>query len=200
MAMTDVTIEEAKAALRALAHKQRATFLQGYRQDAAKAAAEHFFAGVSLRPAEVIAAYWPIRDEIDCRLVLTRLMDEGQKVCLPVVRGENEPLELRLWEHGAALYPSGFGTLAPDESAPLVEPDVVLMPLLGFDQQGTRLGYGGGYYDRTLAAASHSPRLIGFAFSAQELNHIPRDIHDIPLDAVVTEQGIRHFGARVAAQ
>lgn len=198
--MTDVTIEEAKAALRALAHKQRATFLQGYREDAAKAAAEHFFAGVSLGPTEVVAAYWPIRDEIDCRLVLTRLMDEGRRVCLPVVRGENEPLELRLWEQGAALYPSGFGTLAPDENAPLVEPDIVLMPLLGFDQQGTRLGYGGGYYDRTLAAAIRSPRLIGFAFSAQELNHIPRETHDIPLDAVVTEQGIRHFGARAAAQ
>ncbi|MHB1101491.1 MAG: 5-formyltetrahydrofolate cyclo-ligase [Devosia sp.] len=197
--MTDVTIEEAKAALRARAHQQRATFLQGYRADAAKAAAEHFFAGVTLRPTEMVAAYWPIRDELDCKLVLTRLMDEGQPVCLPVVLGENQPLELRLWEQGAALYPSGFGTLAPGENAPLVEPDVVLMPLLGFDQLGTRLGYGGGYYDRTLAAISRSPRLIGFAFSAQELNHIPREIHDVPLDAVVTEQGVRHFGAPAAA-
>lgn len=198
--MTDETIEEAKVALRALAHKQRATFLHGYRDDAAKAAAEHFFAGVALRPGDVIAAYWPIRDELDCRLVLTRLMDEGQPVCLPVVLGQDQPLQLRLWEQGAALYPSGFGTLAPDENAPLAEPDIVLMPLLGFDQQGTRLGYGGGYYDRTLAAMGRLPRLVGFAFSAQELNHIPREMHDVPLDAVVTEQGIRHFGARTAAQ
>ena len=198
--MTDVTIEEAKAALRALAHKQRATFLQGYRADAAKAAAEHFFSGVALHSGEVIAAYWPIRDELDCRLVLTRLMDEGQPVCLPVVLGDNQPLELRLWEQGAALYPSGFGTLAPDENAPLAEPDIVLMPLLGFDQQGTRLGYGGGYYDRTLAKMDRLPRLIGFAFSAQELRHIPREEHDIPLDAVITEQGILHFGTQAAAQ
>jgi len=198
--MNDEKIEEAKAALRALAHKQRATFLHGYRADAAKAAAEHFFSGVALRPGEVIAAYWPIRDELDCRLVLTRLMDEGRPVCLPVVLGEDQSLQLRLWEQGAALYPSGFGTLAPEENAPLAEPDIVLMPLLGFDQQGTRLGYGGGYYDRTLAAMSRLPRLIGFAFSAQELDHIPRETHDIPLDAVVTEQGIRHFGARAAAQ
>jgi 5-formyltetrahydrofolate cyclo-ligase len=198
--MTDETIEEAKAALRAQAHKQRATFLQAYRADAAKAAAEHFFSGVALRHGEVVAAYWPIRDELDCKLVLTRLMDEGRPVCLPVVLGDDRPLELRLWEQGTALYPSGFGTLAPDENARQVAPDIVLMPLLGFDQQGTRLGYGGGYYDRTLAAMQHQPRLIGFAFSAQELNHIPRETHDIPLDAVITEQGIRHFGARAAAQ
>lgn len=198
--MTDIAIEEAKAALRARAHTQRATLLQGNRGDAAKAASEHFFSGVVLRPGEVVAAYWPIRDELDCKLVLTRLMDEGQPVCLPVVLGADQPLELRLWERGAALYPSGFGTLAPDENAPLAEPDIVLMPLLGFDRQGTRLGYGGGHYDRTLAAMSHPPRLIGFAFSAQELNHIPRETHDVPLDAVVTELGIHHFGAQAAAQ
>lgn len=198
--MTDEKIEEAKAALRALAHKKRATFLHGYRADAAKAVAEHFFSGIVLGSGEVVAAYWPIRDELDCRLVLTRLMDGGQRVCLPVVVGNDQPLQLRLWEQGAPLYPSGFGTLAPDENAPLAEPDVVLMPLLGFDQQGTRLGYGGGYYDRTLAAMSRPPRLVGFAFSAQELDHIPRANHDVPLDAVVTEQGIRHFGARSAAQ
>jgi 5-formyltetrahydrofolate cyclo-ligase len=200
MAMTDEQIEEAKAALRVRAHAQRAKLLQGYRADAARAAAQHFFSGVALRPAEIVAAYWPIRDELDCRLVLTRLMDEGQPVCLPVVLGDSLPLELRRWEQGAALYPSGFGTLAPDEHASLAEPDVVLMPLLGFDQHGTRLGYGGGYYDRTLAAMSRPPRLIGFAFSAQEVDYIPRGGHDVPLDAVVTEQGIRQFGAKAAAQ
>jgi 5-formyltetrahydrofolate cyclo-ligase len=198
--MTDEKIEEAKAALRARAHEQRATFLHRYRADAAQAAAAHFFLGVTLRPGEVVAAYWPIRDELDCKLVLTRLVDEGRPVCLPVVLSDSQPLELRLWEQGAVLYPSGFGTLAPDESAPLAEPDVVLVPLLGFDKYGTRLGYGGGYYDRTLAAMNRTPRLIGFAFSAQEVDYIPRGEHDVPLDAVVTEQGIRHFGARAAAQ
>jgi 5-formyltetrahydrofolate cyclo-ligase len=108
--------------------------------------------------------------------------------------GEGEPLELRLWQDGAPLYPSGFGTLAPEELAPKAVPDVVLMPLLGFDGKGTRLGYGGGYYDRTLAALASKPRLIGLAFAAQEVDFIPRGDHDIPLDSVVTENGVRHFG------
>lgn len=198
--MTDEAIEKAKAALRARAHRQRAAFLHRFREDAAQAVAGHFFAGVALNPTEVVAAYWPIRDELDCKPVLTRLMDEGQPVCLPVVLGDDQPLQLRLWEQGASLYPSGFGTLAPDDNARQVDPDVVLMPLLGFDRYGTRLGYGGGYYDRTLASLSRLPRLIGFAFAAQELDHVPRDAHDVPLDAVVTEQGVRHFGTRVAAQ
>jgi 5-formyltetrahydrofolate cyclo-ligase len=100
---------------------------------------------------------------------------------------------MRLWEQGAPLYPSGFGTLAPSEIAPRAEPDVVVMPLLGFDRRGTRLGYGGGYYDRTLAQMKKQPRLIGYAFAAQELPEIPREPHDRPLDAMVTEIGIRHF-------
>jgi len=111
-----------------------------------------------------------------------------------VVVGDALPLELRLWQPGTALYPSGFGTLAPDELAPVVEPDVILMPLLGFDKHGTRLGYGGGYYDRTLTRLSKKPKLVGFAFALQEFDHIPRDSHDVPLDAVVTENGVTRFG------
>ena len=198
--MIDSEVEANKAALRVLAHKRRSAMLGSVRADAARLAAEHFFTGMAIGPGEVVAAYWPIRDELDCRPVLTRLMDAGQPVCLPVVIGDGLPLELRLWEEGAPLYPSGFGTLAPAEAAPLAEPDVILMPLLGFDKHGTRLGYGGGYYDRTLAAMGRTPRLVGFAFSAQELEHIPRDGHDTPLDAVVTEAGFRQFGAGSAAR
>jgi 5-formyltetrahydrofolate cyclo-ligase len=159
------------------------------------AAIEDFFAGAMLQPGEIVAAYWPIRDELDSRPLLTKLMDAGQPVCLPVVIGDGLPLELRIWEEGAPLYPSGFGTLAPSESAPLREPDVIVMPLLGFDGEGTRLGYGGGYYDRTLGVLSKRPRLVGLAFASQELERIPREPHDIPLDAVVTEAGYRVFGS-----
>lgn len=196
--MADARIEEAKAALRIKAHAQRAAFPQSLRADAAKAAAEHFLIHFPLSPTDIVAAYWPIRDEIDCKLVLTTLMDRFQPVCLPVVMGEDVPLELRLWEQGTPLYPSGFGTLAPEDSAPVVEPDVILMPLLGFDRKGTRLGYGGGYYDRTLASLRNTPRLVGFAFAAQELDFVPREPHDIPLDAIVTEKGVRQFSRKDA--
>lgn len=193
--MVDDSIEQAKSALRVKAHAARAALSLDSRTSAAEAVARHFFESVPLRAGEVVAAYWRIRDELDCQPILVRLMDSNQPVVLPVVTGPDEPLELRVWEPGTALYEAGFGTLAPSELAPRAEPDVVLMPLLGFDGQGTRLGYGGGYYDRTLARMSKKPRLVGLAFAAQEIESIPREEHDIPLDAIVTEAGVRHFGS-----
>jgi 5-formyltetrahydrofolate cyclo-ligase len=193
--MVDQTIEQTKAALRIKAHAARALLDHDARAEAAQAAAEHFFRGIELGPADVVAAYWRIRDELDCQPILVRLMDSNCTVVLPAVSGPEAPLDLRVWEQGSALYEAGFGTLAPSELAPRAEPDLVIMPLLGFDSAGTRLGYGGGYYDRTLATMNKKPRLVGLAFAAQELEYIPRDSHDVPLDAVITEAGIRQFGA-----
>jgi 5-formyltetrahydrofolate cyclo-ligase len=191
--VADPKIEEAKAALRLKARSTRAAILNSTRSDAAKAVAAHFFKSVELKPHEIVAGYWRIKDEMDCQPILIRLMDSFQPVCLPVVLGDDLPLELRLWEQGAPLYEAGFGTLAPSELSPQVEPDVIVMPLLGFDKRGTRLGYGGGYYDRTLEKLRKRPRLVGIAFAAQELGEIPREPHDVPLDVIVTEQGARSF-------
>jgi 5-formyltetrahydrofolate cyclo-ligase len=191
--LPDARIEEAKAALRLKARTTRAAIFNSTRGDAAKSVADNFFKSVTLAPSDIVAAYWRIKDEMDVQPILVRLMDTFQPVCLPVVLGDEQPLELRLWEQGAPLYEAGFGTLAPSELAPQVEPDVILMPLLGFDKRGTRLGYGGGYYDRTLERLSKKPRLVGIAFAAQELEDIPREAHDVPLDTIVTEAGARHF-------
>ena len=196
--MADPRIEEAKAALRQRARAARAAVLNSTRPDAAKAVAEHFFRAVPLDPSHIVAGYWRIKDEMDCQPILIRLMDSNQPVCLPVVLGDDMPLELRLWEQGTPLYEAGFGTLAPSELAPQVVPDVILMPLLGFDSRGTRLGYGGGYYDRTLERLGKRPRLVGLAFAAQELDDIPHEAHDVPLDMVITEQGVRQFEPAVA--
>jgi 5-formyltetrahydrofolate cyclo-ligase len=193
--MVDENIEDAKAALRLEAHAARSALSQAQRSEAAATVAQLFFEDIALRSSDVVAAYWRIRDELDCQPILVRLMDSNQTVVLPVVVGAEQPLELRVWEQGASLYEAGFGTLAPSELAPQTEPDIVIMPLLGFDSQGTRLGYGGGYYDRTLAHMNKTPKLIGLAFAAQELDSIPRDSHDVPLDAIITEAGVRHFGA-----
>ena len=192
---SEANLEEQKAQLRTEALARREAVPQADRADAAKAAAQHFLEGVPLANGQVVALYWPIRDEIDCKPLLTKLVDSGQPVALPVVLGEDLPLELRLWEDGQPLYPSGFGTLAPAETAPLAEPDIVVIPLLGFDKTGTRLGYGKGYYDRTLASLTRKPLLVGYAFAGQELDFIPREAHDLPLDLLVTETGLRRFEA-----
>ncbi|WP_374623605.1 5-formyltetrahydrofolate cyclo-ligase [Devosia sp.] len=194
--MSDDKIDEAKAGLRTQAHKRRAQFHHSLRQEASRAAVQHFLRDVPLGKSEIVAGYWPIRDELDIKELIAKLMDAGQPVCLPVVLGDEQPLELRLWQEGAPLYEAGFGTLAPEDGAPRVVPDVILMPLLGFDSQGTRLGYGGGYYDRTLAGLATRPRLIGFAFALQEVERIPREPHDVPLDMIVTEQGVRRFDGK----
>lgn len=196
---SDHPIEAAKSALRREAQAARRALSAEDRAQASAAAAAHLLGSGLIGPGEVVAAFWPIRDEIDCRPILTALMDGGQPLCLPVVVAEGQPLDLRLWQPGTPLYPSGFGTLAPDALAPCATPDVIIVPLLGFDSLGTRLGYGGGYYDRTIAALVRRPRLIGLAFACQQLAAIPRRDHDVPLDAMVTEAGVTHFQGVQAA-
>lgn len=191
--MSDIPVEDAKAQLREVARAQRAALGAADRAEAAQAAAAHFLEKMPLAAGQVVALYWPIRDEIDCKPVLGQLMDSGQPVCLPVITGDEQPLTFRIWEQGAALYEAGFGTLAPADGAPIAEPDVIVAPLLGFDARGTRLGYGKGHYDRTLAAMEKKPVLVGYAFAAQELPEIAAGAHDAPLDYLVTETGLRKF-------
>jgi 5-formyltetrahydrofolate cyclo-ligase len=188
-------VEELKGSLRTSAMAGRGSLSAGYRAEAARAAADHLFAEAPFSRGQTIACYWPIRDEMDCKPVLTKLMDDSWRVCLPVVGAAGSPLTFRLWEAGQPLYPAGFGTLEPADTAPLATPDVVLMPLLGFDRTGTRLGYGGGYYDRTLEQLKRRPKIVGYAFSAQEISDIPREPHDVPLDILVTENGVIRFSA-----
>jgi len=188
-------IEAEKALLRKTARTRREALSPQFRSEASNAISFHFFDKVAFAPEDAIAGYWRIRDEVDCQPILVRLMDGGQTVILPVVSGVEEPLDFRVWHADAPLYEAGFGTLAPSDLAPRSEPDLILMPLLGFDRAGTRLGYGGGYYDRTLASLRKRPMLVGLAFAAQGFDHIPREPHDIPLDAVVTEDGVEFFEA-----
>ena len=193
--MAERDIGAAKAALRIRAHLARASLDAGQREEAAREACRHFFQAIALPSGDVVAGYWRVRDEMDCQPILLGLMKSGQPVVLPVVVGENEPLEMRLWQADESLREAGFGTLAPPDNAPKAQPDIVIMPLLGFDAQGTRLGYGGGYYDRTLAAMPKRPMLVGLAFAIQEFDAIPHEDHDVPLHAIVTENGVRSFGA-----
>lgn len=191
--MGDEQIRDRKAALRTRAKALRAAIDTRTRAAAATAVAGFFFDNVACGAADIVAAYWPIASEFDCKPLLAQLLMGGQTVCLPATEGDL-PLTMRLWHEDWPLQASGFGTMAPTQDAPVVVPDLLLLPLLGFDGKGTRLGYGKGHYDRTIALLHKPPRLIGLAFAAQEMTLIPREDHDVQLDAVITEQGFRRFG------
>jgi 5-formyltetrahydrofolate cyclo-ligase len=136
----------------------------------------------------VLAGYMPMRTEID---PLPAMAQHPGPVGVPVIMGAGLPLRFAAWGPGVAMEAGAFGALVPQDPVWVV-PQVVIVPLLAFDARGFRLGYGGGFYDRTLASLPGAVR-IGFAFSAQEVAEVPIDAFDQRLDAMVTEQGVREF-------
>ncbi len=153
-------------------------------------AGQHILAACPPPPGAVVAGFWPLAGEIDLRPLLETLHARGHRIVLPHTQARDLPLTFRLWYPGVAMVAEPFGTLRPD-SEELV-PDYLLIPLLAFDRFGHRLGYGGGFYDRTLAALRHV-RAIGTAFAAQELDELPVGEYDAPLHAVATETGVTFF-------
>jgi 5-formyltetrahydrofolate cyclo-ligase len=137
----------------------------------------------------VVAGFWPLAGEIDTRPLLQALAALGHHILLPVTPKRGAALTFRKW-NGDALLTGRYGTQHP--AGREMTPDFILVPLLAFDPQGNRLGYGAGYYDRTLAALPHAFRL-GCAFSAQEFDAIPIGPDDITLHAVATERGVRYI-------
>lgn len=184
--MTDAAEVKAAARKAAFAVRKEA-FARGQGQ-AAELLAD-YLAGQGGR---VLSGYMPMRTEID---PLPAMAAHRGPVGVPVIPGAAMPLRFREWTPGCALVPGEFGALIPAEGAWL-EPEVVIVPLLAFDARGYRLGYGGGFYDRTLEGLrARRPTLaVGFAFAAQEVAEVPIDATDQRLDAIVTEEGVREFG------
>jgi len=185
-----VRIDRDKAALRDTAKRNRA--------EAAAAApkagpqlAEHFLATIDMPKNAVVSGFWPMGDEIDLRPLLESLHARGHVVGLPVVVWRDHPLIFRSWAPGDALEPAGLGTREPSQDKPKVLPQVVIVPLLAFDRLGYRVGYGGGFYDRTLEQlrAHGDVSAIGVAYAGQEVEAVPHDDKDQPLDFIVTESG-----------
>ena len=137
-----------------------------------------------------VGFYWPFRGEIDLVGLVRGLVDRGARAALPAVLEEEPRLEFRRWEPGAAMRPGLWDIPVPAAAEP-VEPDCLLVPLVGFDGEGHRLGYGGGYYDRTLAAMPRRPLALGVGHAFQRLPTIRPQPFDVPMDAVVIEDGIR---------
>lgn len=144
-----------------------------------------------LRNIGRVAGYLPIGSELDPRPLLLALHGLGVPLCMPVVVADGAPLAFLPWVPGTATARSAFGVEEPQEGDPVV-PDLLLVPLLAFDLGGHRLGYGGGFYDRTLVAlrAEGRPRALGYAYAAQQVGAVPADGRDARLDGIVTERGV----------
>jgi 5-formyltetrahydrofolate cyclo-ligase len=135
-------------------------------------------------PGAIVSGYWPISDELDIRPLLGALHEGGHPIVLPVTPRRGNPLTFRVWRPGDVLEPERFGTSRPVGEERV--PDFLLVPLLAFDRRGYRIGYGAGFYDRTLATLARRFAL-GVAFGAQEVDEVPAGPTDIPLNAVATE-------------
>jgi 5-formyltetrahydrofolate cyclo-ligase len=140
----------------------------------------------------IVGFYWPIRGEIGLHHLIRELIEAGAGAALPVVIGKGQPLEFRAWQPGAPLERGVWNIPVPAERQ-VVSPTTFLVPLVGFDEQGYRLGYGGGYYDRTIVASKPKPLAIGVGYGFQRLSTIYPQPHDVPMDAIVTEAGARRF-------
>jgi 5-formyltetrahydrofolate cyclo-ligase len=154
----------------------------------------HLAALIAEREPRTIGFYWPFKAEFDPRPLVTRLLAEGHDVALPVVLAPKQPMEFRRWTPATPME-SGVWDIPVPSTRDLVVPDLVLAPVAAFDEACYRLGYGGGYFDVTLAALKPEPFAIGIGFAFQRVETIHPQPHDIAMDAVVTEEGTRRRAA-----
>lgn len=154
---------------------------------------------ITFTPGTVISGFLPIQSEPDLRPMLAGLRERGARLCLPVVI-DSQTILFRDFVRGIDLVDTGFGTSGPPESAEILQPEIMLVPLSAFDDAGNRLGYGAGHYDRAIArirAAGGKVNLIGTAFDIQKVAAIPAETHDVPLDRILTESGLRTLSVGV---
>ena len=140
---------------------------------------------------KVFSAYWPIKGEPDLRGLMAELHESGVAVALPIVETKAAPLVFRRWTPQTRMVRGDWNIPVPPPEAEAVTPDITLAPLMGWDGAGYRLGYGGGYFDRTLAALAPRPVTIGIGVQSARLDTIHPQSHDIPLDVILTEAGVQ---------
>jgi len=186
---------QTKKTLRQAVLSQRDSLSASWRAQVANKLISYMDRALPHATGEIVAAFWPIRSEIDPRPLMAALTQRGAILALPAITGTGAMI-FRRYQQAVSLVESRFGTLAPPDSEPLVTPTTILLPLTAFDDTGNRIGYGGGYYDRAIAkyqAQGAKPRLIGLAFDCQQVAAIPAESHDIALNAIMTENGLRWF-------
>lgn len=157
---------------------------------AASAAIEtHLKSVVAARRPGLVAFCWPLRREFDCRPLVSELLAAGWRACQPVVVEAAAAMRFRIWRPDSPMTTDRHGIPIPDTAA-CAAPDVVLLPLVAFDADGYRIGYGGGYFDRTLASLDPRPLAIGVGFELARVASTRPEPHDVRLDAIVTEAGV----------
>lgn len=144
----------------------------------------------------VVAGYWAIGNELDLGPTMAALSGRGDTLALPVTGERGTPLVFRKWVPGQPLEKGPMGTSHPAPSAPEITPNVILLPLVSFDAKGTRIGYGAGFYDRTLKQLRQKGQLVawGVAFDEQELPSLPADSGDEPMDGILTDRRVIRLG------
>jgi 5-formyltetrahydrofolate cyclo-ligase len=190
MAFTGISsLEERKSHARTLAKAVRAEAAAEDPVATGTALCERILPAIDFPGGCVVSAYWPIGSEIDPRPLMAHLHGQGHPIALPLTPAPGNPLVFRAWRPEDTLVAADFGTRVPLASQPELTPRVLIVPLLAFDRTGYRLGYGGGYYDRTLARLRDSGDVlaVGVAYAAQEVAEVPRGGSDQPIDWIVTE-------------
>jgi 5-formyltetrahydrofolate cyclo-ligase len=191
---TDSSASAPKAALRQQALARRDALPAAERAQAAESIAARAFP-LAVAPSAIVAGFMPMKSEINPLPLMRKLAAAGARLALPVVAGKGQPLIMRAWGFGEPLASGVWGIREPPAAAPVVAPDILIVPLLAFDRAGQRIGYGAGYYDMTIAAlrAEKEVLAVGLAFAAQEIAAVPATERDAPLDLVLTEREVIDF-------
>jgi 5-formyltetrahydrofolate cyclo-ligase len=150
---------------------------------------------IVVKRGTIVSGFLPIRSEIDLRPLLHMFADKEARICVPAIL-DRQTIVFREFVRGEPMVDTGFGTCGPGPDAAMLDPEIMLVPLAAFDSRGHRLGYGAGHYDRAIAklhAKGLKPRLIGTAFSCQEVDRVPDEPHDVALSEILTEDGLRQF-------
>ncbi|RUM18966.1 5-formyltetrahydrofolate cyclo-ligase [Rhizobium phaseoli] len=192
-----MTARELKAQLRNERLGARDSIAPEERISKSLAMADHAGEAVAFAPGTIVSGFLPIRSEADMRPLMTRFAARGARLCVPAIL-DKQTIAFRELTEGLPLIETGFGTVGPDAGAAILDPEIMLVPLSAFDARGHRIGYGAGYYDRAISRLREKglhPKLIGIAFDCQEVAHVPDEPHDISLDAILTESGLRFFAS-----
>lgn len=191
--MPDDGLTTEKQALRREAMARRDALDDDLRCVASRRALLALLRVLPLQPGGCVAAFWPLGRELDTRPLFAALTTLGVACCLPRMTAKGQPLAFHRYRPGDTLLEGAMRVLEPLAEAPVCCPDCVVVPLLAFDRRGVRLGYGGGFYDRTLAQLGADVPALGLAFAAQEVPSLPAGPSDVRLRTVVTDAGVRVF-------